>query len=206
MSEKNIHQRLLSVMRQVSYVRKDQRKVAGQYTAVKHDDVVAKVRPALVDAGVLVSTTVDSCVVSRETVGTRAVNIATVSVIVKFINADKPDDLISGTFWGQGDDAGDKAVGKAVSYACKYALLKTLLLETGDDPDHDASIERTVAQAPVQDPADPNSQVWRDKALGAYKEVSAKLSKEEADRRIAGRTSHKERYEGLMGADNGNQN
>jgi hypothetical protein len=37
--------------------------------------------------------------------------------------------------FGYGIDDQDKGAGKAMSYAVKYALLKTLGLETGDDPD-----------------------------------------------------------------------
>lgn len=38
---------------------------------------------------------------------------------------------------GEGVDAGDKAAYKANTGALKYALRQTLLIETGDDPDHE---------------------------------------------------------------------
>ncbi len=40
---------------------------------------------------------------------------------------------------GEGADAGDKSSPKAATGAYKYALRQTFLIETGDDPDKDAS-------------------------------------------------------------------
>jgi hypothetical protein len=138
---RNIHQRMLAVMAKCTYIQKDQRKVAGQYTAVKHDAVVAKVRGYLLEQGILAVTTVDHCEVTACSDGQRSSWRAEAKVTVSFINADNPADCIRVQSFGSGDDRGDKAVGKAISYATKYAILKALMLETGDDADHDASAE-----------------------------------------------------------------
>ena len=50
-------------------------------------------------------------------------------------------DLIDVETFGFGIDDQDKGPGKAMSYAVKYALLKTLGLETGDDPDMDQDVK-----------------------------------------------------------------
>ena len=155
----NIHQRLLEVMKEVSYVQKDQKKIDGKYTAVRHDDVVAKVRPALLKQGILCTSSITECRLSKEQVqsrdGTRAISAAFVTMMVRLTNADKPEDFVEGSFCGQGDDFGDKAVGKATSYAFKYALLKMLMLETGDDADNDAFVERVVRPLPKPSPPPP---------------------------------------------------
>lgn len=43
--------------------------------------------------------------------------------------------------FGEATDMGDKALPKAQTIAQKYALRQAFLIETGDDPDRDASVE-----------------------------------------------------------------
>ena len=128
----NIHQRLHSAMQHVSYIQKEQKK-GMQYSIVSHDAVTAKVRPALMEAGIVyypVSMT-------REQAGNRT----EIDLTVRFVNVEKPDDYIDVQSCGYGIDQQDKGPGKAISYAVKYALLKALGLETGDDPEMDQSSE-----------------------------------------------------------------
>lgn len=130
MSEiKNIHQRLLSVMNKVDYVQKEAKKNGMQYSFVSHDAVTAKVRPALVEEGVLVVPTVVDC--------SQDGNRTFANMKVTFINVDNPEDKIEVNYFGYGIDSQDKGAGKAISYAVKYAYLKVLGLETGDDPERD---------------------------------------------------------------------
>jgi len=137
---KNIHQRLAAVMGEVSYIQKE-RKQGMQYTIVSHDAVTAKVRPALLKAGIVYYPV--RCEHSHNG------NRAECSMTVRFANIDKPEDCIDVPSFGYGIDPQDKGPGKAMSYAVKYALLKALGLETGDDADHD-SIQHTQ-----EDPHDP---------------------------------------------------
>ncbi|AST86251.1 hypothetical protein CIG66_07145 [Ralstonia pseudosolanacearum] len=129
MSEKNIHQRMLDVMRAVGYVQKEDKKVNGQYTFVSHDAVKAKIRPALIENGILPIPTIKS--------HTQDGNRTEADVVVKFVNVDKPDDFIEIELFGYGIDPQDKGPGKAMSYAVKYAFLNGFCLETGDDPERD---------------------------------------------------------------------
>lgn len=131
MSAKNIHQRLAEAMKAVKYVQKLQPAKGGlHYSVVTHDAVTAKVRPALLDAGVIYYP------VSMQ--HTQNGNRTEVSLSVRFVNIDKPDDHIDVPALGYGVDTQDKGPGKAISYAVKYALLKALGLETGDDADLEA--------------------------------------------------------------------
>ena len=126
---KNIHQRLHAVMKEVDYIQKEQKK-GMNYTIVSHDAVTAKVRPALVEHGVIYY----PVKIDRTQDGNRT----QMDVTVRFVNIDQPSDFIDVACCGYGIDPQDKGPGKATSYAVKYALLKALGLETGDDPDQDS--------------------------------------------------------------------
>ena len=125
---KNVHQRLASVMNDVTYIRKE-RKTGMNYTIVSHDAVTAKVRPALLAAGIVYYPV--RCEHSHNG------NRAECSMTVRFVNVDEPTDFFDVPTFGYGIDPQDKGPGKAMSYAVKYALLKALGMETGDDPDMD---------------------------------------------------------------------
>ena len=165
----NVHQRICEVMKACTYVQKDRNKVAGQYTAVKHDDVTAKIRPYLLEQGLILTSSVVSCDIEDTTVERKGRDgnvypqrnvVAKVCVCQEIINVDEPKDRVIIHSHGMGEDQGDKAVGKAISYACKYGILKAFLLETGDDADHDASIEVVRQQsAPVMS-EDDSKLVW----------------------------------------------
>lgn len=62
-----------------------------------------------------------------------------IETIYRFVNIEKPEEFIEITTYGDGVDSQDKAVGKAMTYADKYALLKAYKIETGEDPDQNAS-------------------------------------------------------------------
>lgn len=128
----NVYQRILEVMRDLSYIQKGKKEVAvgsQGYRFVSHDQVTAAVHPLLVKHGIVVIPTVDE--VTQETNRTR------VTLSVAFVNVDSPQDHVIVKYQGYGIDGSDKGPGKAISYAYKYALLKTFCLETGDDPDKD---------------------------------------------------------------------
>jgi hypothetical protein len=127
----NIFQRILGIMSELKHIAKGDLKVNGQYTFVSHDAVAAKVHPLLVKYGVAVIPTVEEM--------TQDHNRTTVKLAISFVNSDCPSDYFISRYLGYGIDNGDKGPGKAISYAYKYGLLKTFCLETGDDPDNDAT-------------------------------------------------------------------
>lgn len=125
---KNLHQRIAAAMAKVTYIQKE-KKQGMRYSIVSHDSVTAKVRPALLEEGVIyypVSVTYN-----------QSGNRTECQIVMCFCNIDDPEDAIEVHSFGYGIDDQDKGPGKAMSYAVKYALLKTLGLETGDDPDED---------------------------------------------------------------------
>ena len=125
----NIYQRILAVMADLEYVRKESTKVNNQYTFVSHDAVSKKLHPLLVKHGI--------AVLPKLKEWTQNGNRTEVLVDVEFVNVDMPEERFTVPSLGFGIDQQDKGPGKAVSYACKYAMLKTFVLETGDDPERD---------------------------------------------------------------------
>lgn len=142
----NIHQRLAKVMQTVTYIQKE-RKEGMKYTIVSHDVVTAKVRPALLDAGIVYYP------VRCE--HTHNGNRAECGMTIRFVNIDEPSDFFDVQTFGYGVDPQDKGPGKAMSYAVKYALLKALGLETGDDADHDSINHSREDPADQPEPFDP---------------------------------------------------
>lgn len=126
---RNIHQRIHAVMQAVKYIQKEDKKVNNQYTFVSHDAVVEKIRPALIENGIVLEVSVTS----HEQDGNRC----TVDLAVDLVNIDTPEDRVRTSCFGYGIDNQDKGPGKAISYAFKYCLLKAFCLETGDDPERD---------------------------------------------------------------------
>jgi len=136
-STKNIYQRILAVMAEIDYVKKDGK--TPQYPYVSHDKVTALMHKAFVKHGIVCIPHVKSSVQNT--------NRTEVLLQVDFINPDDPSDSIFTTALGYGIDNGDKGPGKAISYAFKYALLKTFCLETGDDTDSDDKAVHQPAKA-----------------------------------------------------------
>ena len=151
----NLASRLLAVMGEVPYIQKGGKTQSGpSFKYVRHDDVVALVRPALVKYGVafLASVRPESlgCVEVSPTKSGTARYKTTLMVDMTFVNVDDPTDAYSVSFPGEGIDTEDKASGKALSYALKNGLLKTFMIESGDEADNEASAgepqsERTPA-------------------------------------------------------------
>ena len=144
--QKNIFQRMSAITSEISTVAKNLSVDAGKssYKAVGEADVLAAVKPIeakhgvysypfkreIIDSGEMVSTT---------KYGDRKQLFLRVKTVYRFVNMDKPEEYIDITTYGDGVDTQDKAPGKAMTYGDKYALLKAYKIQTGDDPDQNAS-------------------------------------------------------------------
>lgn len=132
--------RLLAVMGEVGYIQKEGKTQSGpSFKYVRHDDVVAALRPALVKHGVAFMSGIDETSVGCEQVGITKSGAAryktTLVLRLTFVNADNPEEAYSVSFPGEGVDTDDKGSGKALSYALKNGLLKMFLIESGDEAD-----------------------------------------------------------------------
>lgn len=139
--KKNLLQRLAAVQGEIDYIQKE-KKSGMNYSIVSHDAVTAAVRPLMVKHGVLYYPA--SIDVTQDGNRTQA------KMAVVFVNVDEPTDSITVATIGYGIDTQDKGPGKAMSYCVKYALLKTLGLETGDDPDLDQNAKHEPAKPVVK--------------------------------------------------------
>ena len=99
------------------------------YKTVSHDDVLAMIKPILLDHRLIATPEVEGFTVTQD--GNRT--CVQFNLAIQCTEMPMNKRLIP-TF-GYGVDTGDKGPGKAYSYAYKYALLKGFMLETGDDPD-----------------------------------------------------------------------
>lgn len=134
---KNIYQRVNLVMREVAYVQKDADVSTGKssYKAVTHDMVLAVLRKAMVEQGIVTRTELvkGKIVQLKDFSKDIKQNFYAARYKVHFVNMDDPADFITCTFDAHANDSGDKAPGKTASMAIKYAMLKTFGLETGEN-------------------------------------------------------------------------
>jgi len=148
--EMNIFQKMSAITDEITRVAKNLSVGVGQsqYKAVGEADVLSAVKPVEIKYGVY------SYPVNRNIVETSILTTKTeynekvteknqlfmrLETIYRFVNMDKPTEFIDITTYGDGVDSQDKAPGKAMTYSDKYALLKAYKIETGDDPDQNAS-------------------------------------------------------------------
>lgn len=142
----NIYRKMASITGEIATVAKNLSVGFGKgsYKAVSEADVLAAVKPIEIKYGVY------SYPYSRKVIDTGEIvtnyngtekrqNYMRVETIYRFVNVDAPDEYIDITTYGDGVDSQDKAPGKAMTYGDKYALLKAYKIQTGEDPDQEAS-------------------------------------------------------------------
>jgi hypothetical protein len=138
---KDIHQAIANVMAKVGYVQKTGRITVGQvYTYASESDLIAAIRPELIEQGITVSVA-DVTELRRETYRTakgQEMNVTIAHLVVRFTHAPSGTHIDVHAL-GEGADSGDKATPKALTGAYKYALRQTFCIETGDDPDQQPS-------------------------------------------------------------------
>ena len=192
MTEKTIPSlaaRLLAVMGEVGYIQKQGKTQSGpSFTYMKHDDVVAALRPALVKHGVAYLATVKpetvSCVEHSMTKSGTQRYKTTLMMDMTFVNIDDPGDAYNVSFPGEGIDDSDKGSGKALSYATKNGLLKTFMIESGDEADNEAATQETAPrpQAVRQDQQREQAAVTQQAAPAATPPPNGTITQAQAKR------------------------
>lgn len=147
----NIFQRMLAATSEINRVAKNLKvdiSKSQSYKAVAESDVLEAVKPIEEKYGIY-SYPVSRTVIKDEAYTTtseydgrkseKTTFFMRLATVYRFVNIDNPDDYIDITTYGDGVDTQDKAPGKAMTYADKYALLKAYKIQTGDDPDANAS-------------------------------------------------------------------
>lgn len=140
----NLAKKLVNVMQECGHVAKNGTNSFHQYKYVTAADVLQIVNDSLTKHGII--TTVESTLLDMHEVKTakgNSENLATVEVVVSFIDSDSGESLkIKGL--GSGQDAGDKAVAKAQTMGIKYAYLTSFAIDTGDDPEADSHTDEVM--------------------------------------------------------------
>lgn len=164
----NIYEKMSAITQEVGAVAKNLEVGFGRsaYKAVSETDVLAAVKPLeakykvysypcsrkVIESGELTSIDKDG----RE----KRQLYLRVETVYRFVNMEKPEEIIEITTYGDGVDPQDKAPGKAMTYGDKYALLKAYKIFTGEDPDAKASDELVgKGQAPQQPQLDENTPI-----------------------------------------------
>ena len=147
MSNETLAARLAKIGEQIGYVQKGGTNEAQRYNYVQESDVVAKLRPALAEAGIMVVPQHELISIQPFTTAKGSQQFLT-TIKSTFTFTDGKEFLAVVTV-GQGTDAGDKGVYKAMTGAKKYALLQAFLLATGDDPEATREDEKPVEKKGV---------------------------------------------------------
>lgn len=145
-THKNLAAAKLAVMRKVGYVQKTKPK-EGQnygisYSFAGEAAIIEAIRPAMIEAGLElepagVELVDNSIAVTKNGTNMRHI-LGRYTFRLTHAESGEHRDII---VLGEAMDAGDKAAAKAATIAYKYALRQTFIIETGDDPDRQPSVE-----------------------------------------------------------------
>lgn len=144
-NKENIHTAIISVMDKVGYVKK-QSAQGLRYTYTGEAALIAAIRPHMIanDITMHVSRVDDRAESVYQTSKGTSMNRVSLTVTVTFTHALSMTSIVVESR-GEGADVGDKATPKAMTAAYKYALRQTFVIETGDDPDKEASVPRKTS-------------------------------------------------------------
>lgn len=120
--------KMVSVFGSIGPVEKKGKNDHFKYRFVREEDLVARIRPLMVDAGIFML----AKVTSEKKEGT----LTTVEMDFDLIDADTGYTL-TGHGVGYGSDSGDKGASKAQTSCVKSWLMKTFMVSSGDDPEAD---------------------------------------------------------------------
>lgn len=131
----NIYEKLIEVRKVVPYLQKESKGYQFNYTGSSL--VLGSLKKKMDELGLLLIPRVISKEVSEhETKAGGKEYFTELNMEFTWLNAEKPEETITCSWYGQGLDNGEKGVGKAMTYAEKYFLLKFFNIATDkDDPD-----------------------------------------------------------------------
>lgn len=136
-SIKNLSLKMLKVMKDVEYIKKTGVNDFHKYKYAKESDVIAAFSKSFKEHGVfLFCSVVDRSCVSYKTRGGKDSFLVTIKMESTFVDSESGE-YFTVQFYGDGSDSDDKGIYQALTGAQKYLLMKTFLVETGDDPERD---------------------------------------------------------------------
>ena len=171
----------MAVMKEVGYVQKAGHNDFQNYKYATEADAIKAIRPAMLNHGLCMIPSVES--VNQDEYGNT-------NVIMLYRIFDEEGNFLSFRAAGSGNDknskgVGDKGIYKALTGASKYALLKTFLMETGDDPEVPSEQDKPFKQEPKAEPKvekqEPKEEPQEDQELSDVRQAFVKMMKECVD-------------------------
>lgn len=161
-----LYEAIARVMAKIGYVQKTGQVSGGQirYRFASEVDLLRALRPVMVEEGLILlpvrvePTTTTATATKSGSRGDYTVTTHTTRTVATYRLAHVSGEHVDLQIAGEGSDSGDKSVPKSMTIALKYALRQAFLIETGDDPDEQASQEQEeqpAAQRPAPQPASP---------------------------------------------------
>lgn len=148
---KSVAAKILAVMQDVEYIRKDGRNKAQKYNYLSEKELVTRVRESMIRHKLIVipsGTEYDIQLLDRvpDYEGKPKNPMALTTVAVTYtIMCTETGQSIPSTQFGQGTDSLDKGMYKALTGCNKYFLMKLFQIPTGDDPEAPTKEEQEEA-------------------------------------------------------------
>lgn len=155
---RNVHQRMVAVMRRVPAIEKAAKNEDSGYGARSIDDVLNTLHRLMASEGLYVlpqATTGDTSYVQNLSTNERgkATTITDARITMHYLFASEDGSTCPASISMEGRDYGDKATSKANSNALKYLLIQTFLIPLEGEVDPDT--ETIEVHAPPAAPAGP---------------------------------------------------
>jgi hypothetical protein len=170
-----IQKAIWAIMCEISYVQK-QKSPNLNYSFAGEAALIRALRPYMEKYGVIMSV-IEQKDLSFEAYQSRSgvpMNRTRLLSTVRFYHAPSAT-FIDVSAPGEGADMGDKSGNKANTCAYKYALCQTFVIETGDDPDEDASERSQRANQPERKTAGSNNKFRTYRELLDYADKHFKM-------------------------------
>jgi hypothetical protein len=163
-------------MRDVGYVQKAGHNDFQNYKYATEADAIGALRPAMIKHGLCMIPSVES--VEQDEWGNT-------NVLMHYRILDEEGNFLSFRAAGSGNDknskgVGDKGIYKALTGASKYALLKTFMMETGDDPEVPSQQEKESKPEPKPE-VKPKAEIVDESDLSDAREAFVMMIKECAE-------------------------
>ena len=179
---------LHEVMSKVSYVQKSGKNSFHGYKYAGEADLLEKLRPAMLEAGLLLIPSIK---------GVSPIDEHGVTTVqMEYTLAHKDGDIWPSVICaaGQGGDknkngVGDKGLYKAITGANKYLLFKLFQIETGDDPETDSTHDSTPDGYLDNDPIPPEHVITRDDGIQVLTNDAQRPIFQELEKELLARTS-----------------
>lgn len=183
-----IAQALHQVMSKVSYIQKTGKNSFHGYKYAGEADLLEKLRPAMLEAGLLLIPSIKGVSPIDEH------GVTTVQMQYTLVHKDGdiwPEPICAA---GQGGDrnkngVGDKGLYKAITGANKYLLFKLFQIETGDDPETDSTHDSAPDGYLDNDPIPPEHVITRDDGIQVLTMDAQRPIFQELERELLARTS-----------------